>query len=162
MIEACDGDIEKARAEKLKAEKSVSHGQSSREHQILPVIQSLYNWFFNHSQGSTSGTGRKKIIDLSGKKKKKLQPFQIYSQLYCESKWKATLDEEYIQYKQTVGDGKIPKRHFIFAMERMRQIFTEESVEVKEEVEAYRKKLEEERSATANSGVKDALIGYQK
>ena len=128
-----------------------------------PFVQRLYNWCFNNSRGSTSGTGRTKIIDLSSKKKKKPQPFQIYTQLYYETKWKTVLDEEYIQYKQNLPAGETLKRHFTYAMDRMRQIFANESDDVKQEVEEQRKKLEgEQNTAVENFGAKEILLQYQR
>ena len=46
VIAANDSDIEKARAEKLKAEKSVSSWSIQNLKPISPCVQKLYNWFF--------------------------------------------------------------------------------------------------------------------
>ena len=118
---------------------------------------------FNHSRASTSGTGRKKVLDLTSKRKKRLQLFQVYSILYYKSKWKATLDQEYQEYKQNVPEGKTVKRAFNYAMDRLRDIFRDETDEVKAEVEAHRRKLDEESKADdTTTGPRDTLLRYQQ
>jgi CRISPR/Cas system-associated exonuclease Cas4 (RecB family) len=114
---------------------------------------------FNHSRSSTSGTGRKKVLNLNGKQKEKLQPFQVYSQLYYESKWKATLDAEYQVYKQTEPEpGKKLKQPFQYSMDRLRELYEAETQEIKNEVEERRKQMVD----SPEEAPKEKLLRYQR
>lgn len=71
-----------------------------------------------------------------------LQPFQAYSKLYHKSKLKAIIDEKFKEYQQnTEGEQK---SRFAFATSLTKQMLDNESEEVKQEVEAYRKQLLED------------------
>jgi hypothetical protein len=113
------------------------------------------------------------LLDLSGKskKKKKLSFAQAYTKLYWKEKlersvyecWKEHWIEEHPEYAtthpehHTVKKKTIPKPGIAFRNRIVRELFDEESPDVKSEVKAYCEKTEEvEESDTEGNEELDA------
>lgn len=71
---------------------------------------------------------------------KKLQPFQAYSKLYHKEKLKTILDEKFKEHQQTVTPTE-RKSRFAFTNGLTKEMYEEETDEVKAEVEHYQKRL---------------------
>lgn len=112
-------------------------------------IQRLAQWYNNHSRTSSSGEGKKKILDLGRRKKKMLPDWQAYSRLYYDDRIKATVDREWedkiSKENKNEGDGttkNLPKATSVqFRAVITQRLFADESPEIKEKVETYRKDL---------------------
>lgn len=79
-------------------------------------------------------------LDLSGKKKNKWQHSQAYSHLYYHSKLKAIVDEEYAEYCTSLPLDVEPEKIFTWRNRRVRELYENESDDVKAEVEELRNK----------------------
>ena len=91
-----------------------------------------------------STSERQKILDFSGKSKRQLQGWQVYSTLYYQDKLKdmiqASWKERYLQDNPDHDDdSSIPPVPLGFQNQKMRDLFDSETDEVKAEVEALQK-----------------------
>ena len=58
--------------------------------------QRILQWYNNHTRGTFTGDGkRKKILDLRGKRHRKLADWQAYSRLYYNDRIKDVVDREW-------------------------------------------------------------------
>ena len=122
---------------------------------LTHIIQRLTQWYNNHTRTSSSGEGKKKVLDLGGRKRKMLPDWQAYSRLYYDDRIKATVDrewqEEIRKQNENEGDGTTQNLLSKVANVRFRAVITQrlfanESPEIKENVEKYRKDLFEGKS----------------
>lgn len=98
--------------------------------------QRVYFWFFNHTRGSTSGTGSKQILRL-GTKPRRLLPWQAYSRLYFEKKdLKSILDKRWKTYTAKTPE-KNRKARVTFISEELNVMLSGESEKVQAEVAAF-------------------------
>lgn len=90
----------------------------------------------NHTRSTSSGKGRPKRLDLTGKKPKRWQPYQAYSRLYYAMRLRSIIAAEYLEYLATVPDGEEPYSQFKHRNRQLRLMLEEETDEVKAEVAA--------------------------
>jgi hypothetical protein len=105
-------------------------------------------WFNNHSRAHGGElTSRAKVLDLTKKKKKKLQITQAYSALYYDSKLKDIIADRWNDHCASqpgcVEGKKVSLPNIAFRNKVIREAYEEETQEVKDEVEAYRNQSEE-------------------
>lgn len=111
----------------------------------------MFFWFHNHTRGSSSGTGKRGLLNLQ-KKAKLLQPWQAYQNLYYSSKLKPLVDKAWEDYKAKFPVGVKPeKSRFVFGNEKVQSLYAVECQEVRELVEAHRQKLKEKGGTLSNS-----------
>ncbi|KAH7904111.1 hypothetical protein BJ138DRAFT_1186425 [Hygrophoropsis aurantiaca] len=118
----------------------------------LTVKRRLQQWINNHTRHTSSGDGKQKLLDLSGKKPNRWQLYQAYSHLYYEKKLREIIKSDYVTYlkefKEHEGEAPVPndddakKRKpetiFAFRNRRLRELYLTETDEVKKEVEELR------------------------
>jgi hypothetical protein len=90
----------------------------------------------NHTRNTLSGEGKTKVLDLSGKKGKRWQPYQAYSRLYYEKKLRQCIWDSYIEYIAELPHGNKPDSTFKYRNRELRVLLENETSEVKAEVEA--------------------------
>ena len=90
----------------------------------------------NHTQNTSSGEGKTKILDLTGKKAKRWQPYQAYSHLYYKSTLRPIIVERYVEYLAGVLVGEEPDSLFKFRNSQLRIMLENETSEVKAAVAA--------------------------
>ena len=88
----------------------------------------------NHTRSTSSGEGRLKRLDLTGKKLKRWQPYQAYSRLYYVSKLRPIISAGYLEYLATLPAGEEPNSQFKYRNHQLRLMLEEETDEVKAEV----------------------------
>jgi hypothetical protein len=142
-LKEAGGEQEKALASKTKAQESVSWRSSDISHtvKLTTTLQRIMFWFHNHTRSTTSGTGKRAVLDLKGKRKL-AAPWQAYQSLYYEKKLKALVESAWQEYLSSVPEGSTPKKtRFVVKNELIQRLYAQESDEVKEEVEEYRQKM---------------------
>ena len=90
----------------------------------------------NHTRNTSSGEGKTKMLDLSGKKGKHWQPYQAYSHLYYDKKLRQVIRDGYIEYIAGLPNGTEPDSMFKYRNQELRALLENETSEVKAEVEA--------------------------
>jgi hypothetical protein len=95
----------------------------------------LKQWINNHTRKTSSGDGKLKLLDLSGKKKKRWQPYQAYSHLYYKTRLRSVITNAYIEYLVGVSDGEEADSLFKFRNRELRALLENETIEVKAEVD---------------------------
>jgi hypothetical protein len=121
-------------------------------------LQRLRQWFNNHMRATgSSGKGRRKVLDLSGKSKRQRADWQIYSTLYYKTKLKEPIQEAWAaKWRQEKPDEVIPKVSLAFCNEQIRESYATETAEIIAEVEAKRAE-EVKRKDTVDAEVDDGL-----
>jgi hypothetical protein len=103
-------------------------------------LKRIKQWFNNNSRASSSGEGRRALIDLKVKPKKKLPAYQAYQKLY-ESKIKAVVKDEWPdewKSSEDYAEGKaLPPPSIKFQNTIALRLLDEESQQVKDKVEKY-------------------------
>src|SRR5882672_7333995 len=97
-------------------------------------LQRLKQWINNHTRKTSSGEGKSKLLDLSGKAARRWQPYQAYSRLYYDTKLRPIITNAYIEYREGIPDGDVPASLFAFRNRELRMMLENETSEVKEEV----------------------------
>ena len=95
----------------------------------------MKQWINNHTRKTSSGDGKLKPLDLSGKKKKRWQPYQAYSHLYYKRRLRSIITNAYIEYLVEVPDGEEADSLFKFRNRALRSMLENETSEVKAEVD---------------------------
>ena len=90
----------------------------------------------NHTRSTSSGEGRLKRLDLTGKKPRRWQPYQAYSHLYYHTKLRPIIVARYLEYLATVPAGAQPDSQFKHRNRQLRLMLEAETDEVKAEVTA--------------------------
>ena len=107
--------------------------------------QGILQWYNNHTHRTSTGDGkRKKILDLRGKRHRKLADWQAYSRLYYNDRIKDVVDREWeaktkaFMKSHAEGDeSAVPVLTMVFHNKITRRIFAGESAEIKAECEKY-------------------------
>ena len=117
-------------------------------------------WFHNHTRGSTSGTGTRGLLKITGQSRLR-QEWQVYQSMTYENKWKEVIDSEWDDYqkkwKADHPDTELPQKRFTFMNSFLKEKYKEESEEVKKEVR--------ERQAAMNAEIDEEdnrNDGYQR
>jgi hypothetical protein len=142
-VDETEADPAKRKRDEVSAVKTVricsSSGTNVAHHNGNQRVQA---WFNNHTRGSKSGYGRKKVLDLSKKKSKKLPSYQAYQQLYYEEKIKDIVEkrwDEHLRSQPGYDEDSVPQVPSLAFRNRItRELFADESDEVKDKVEAHR------------------------
>jgi hypothetical protein len=100
------------------------------------LAQRLKQWMNNHTRSTSTGEGKQKILDLTGRKAKRWQPYQAYSHLYYKDKLRPIIVTGYLEYLATVLTGEEPDSVFKYRNSQLRRMLEDESDEVKAEVAA--------------------------
>jgi hypothetical protein len=95
----------------------------------------LKQWVNNHTRSTSSGEGKQKLLDLSGKKGRRWQPYQAYSHLYYNKKLRQIIVDGYIEYLAGVPNEE-PDSMFKYRNRELRVLLDKETDEVKAEVGA--------------------------
>src|ERR1700722_4132091 len=111
-------------------------------------------------------TDRRKILDLSGKvkKKKKLSLVQAYTKLFWKSKLEAIIQDEWRNdwlqrnpgYDEK-GQGEIPKPKLDFRNKVISWLWEQESLEIKTKVGAFRNQKSTDGETSDEEGLEDGL-----
>jgi hypothetical protein len=104
-------------------------------------------WFHNNTRHLSSNSNARGLLKMKVKPKV-LQDWQAYQALTYESKWKPIVDKEWATYK-TEWELKhpketLPKKRFTFMVEFMKEKYKNETEEMKQQCEAYRKSRKSE------------------
>jgi hypothetical protein len=97
----------------------------------LTNLQRLKQWINNHTRKTSSGEGKTKLLDLSGKAARRWQPYQAYSHLYYDTKLRPLVTNAYIEYRDGLPNGKHPDSLFKFQNHQLRVMLDNETSEVK-------------------------------
>ena len=104
-------------------------------------MQRIKAWFHNHTQGSTSATGTRGILKITGQSRLR-QEWQIYQTMTYENKWKEVIDSEWDNYqkkwKAEHPNTDLLQGCFTFMNSFLKEKYKEESEEVKKEVREHR------------------------
>jgi hypothetical protein len=98
-------------------------------------LQRLRQWINNHTRKTSSGEGKSKLLDLSGKAARRWQPYQAYSRLFCDTKLRPIITNAYIEYCKRVPNGEEVDSLFKFQNCELRVMLENETSEVKAQVE---------------------------
>jgi hypothetical protein len=98
-------------------------------------LQRLKQWINNHTRKTSSGEGKSKLLDLSGKAARRWQPYQAYSRLYYDTKLRPIITNAYIEYREKVPDGEQVDSLFKFRNRELRAMLENETSEVKAQVD---------------------------
>ena len=104
-------------------------------------MQHIKQWFNNHTRGGVASESRIKVLDLTKRKLKKLQPTQAYSRLYYDKKIKSEIAETWAAHLVTTKnpEDKLKKGPGLrFRNDVIKKMWGKESAAVKQEVERYR------------------------
>jgi hypothetical protein len=140
--EKAAGINEESRLDKQKEVSSMCRicPHSTQAHMTL---QRLRQWFNNHTRASASSGSRRKILKLTGNKKK-LRATQVYQTLYYEEKIKPIVKDRWeVEWKSKPEydpKKKIPAPPLRFRNEVTIELWEAESAEVKAIVEEHRNK----------------------
>jgi hypothetical protein len=123
----------------------------------------------NHTCNTSSGEGRQKRLDLTGRKAKRWQPYQAYSHLYYSTKLHPIILCRYVEYLGKVPAGEEPDSQFKYRNRQLRNMLENETAEVKAEVAALcektlsvREEEEVERMLDENFTEEDAKRAIRK
>ena len=101
----------------------------------MHVIQRIKEWYNNRTRTPSSGESRAKVIDLTGKKSRKLHITQAYSRIYYENKLKAIINDRWLTHlKSHPDDASKTGPPLAFRNKIVRELYEAESAEVKAEV----------------------------
>jgi hypothetical protein len=101
--------------------------------------QRIKQWYNNHTRSGGTSETRAKVLDLRGKKSKKLQPTQAYSQLYYETHLKSTIADQWEKHvARHPDDAQKTGPPLNFRNKVIKAMYSQESAEVKAEVERRR------------------------
>jgi hypothetical protein len=98
--------------------------------------QRLKQWINNHTRKTSSGEGKSKLLDLSGKAARRWQPYHAYSCLYYDKKLRSIITNAYLEYREGLSDSEEADSLFKFRNRELRAMLEDETSEVKAEVEA--------------------------
>ena len=102
----------------------------------------------NNTRCLPSNVGHRVSVLKIKTKPKMLQDWQAYHALTYEKKWKPHVDDEWERYKtewtSEHPNEKPPKKRFTIMVEFMKEKFKNESDEVKQQCEEYRRTLKSE------------------
>lgn len=98
--------------------------------------QRLKQWMNNHTRSTSTGEGKQKMLDLTGRKAKRWQLYQAYSHLYYKEKLRPLIITRYLEYLTTVPTGEEADSVFKYRNSQLRRMLEDESDEVKAEVVA--------------------------
>ncbi|TDL22888.1 hypothetical protein BD410DRAFT_839567 [Rickenella mellea] len=104
----------------------------------------IHEWYSNHGRKSNfhKPSTRIKVLKLRQKKASKKAPWQVYSDLYYDSKLKPTFDEQYTEHvEKSKADNTEPKKAIAFRNRLIKEAYEAESDMVKAEVEVARERL---------------------
>ena len=102
----------------------------------------MREWFHNNTRNQSSNASSRGLLKMKTKPRS-LQDWQAYQALTYESKWKVIVDKEWKRYqaewelehpKETP-----PKKRFTFMVEFMKEKYKNETEEMKQKCEEYRK-----------------------
>ena len=152
-IQEADGSIELATKRKRDKYDKVWASLNEWHNNWLRKFQRIREWFHNNKRQLNSGGGTS-LLKVSAPPKM-LHPWQAYQALTYESKWKTEVDKEWKEYKNQweadhPGEDP-PKGRFVIMTEFMREKYRNESEEMKERCEQYRRSLKEENPGLAQS-----------
>jgi hypothetical protein len=123
----------------------------------------------NHTRNTSSGEGRQKKLDLTGKKAKRWQPYQAYSHLYYATKLRPIILARFAEYLGTVPAGEEPDSQFKYRNSQLRSMLEDETDEVKAEVAGLcektltvREEEEVENMLDENFSIEDAKRALRK
>lgn len=109
-------------------------------------LQRIREWFHNNKRQLNTG-GDTSILKVVAQPKM-LHPWQAYQALTYETQWKTEVDKEWKEYKlkwESENPGEDPpKGRFAIMNEFLREKYKNESDEMKERCEQYRRSLKEE------------------
>ena len=112
----------------------------------------------------SSGTGYHVSILKIKQKLKLLQDWQAYQALTYESKWKPHINKEWERYKREWAsehpNENLPKKRFTIMVEFMKENFKNESEEMKQRCEDYRKSRKSE-SPVLNDSIMARNLAFQ-
>lgn len=115
-------------------------------------------WFHNNTRGSSSGSGTRGILKLSTAAKL-VQPWQAYLNKFQHTKLKKKIEDAWRDYRKGVPNGEKPEKTLFEIRNKVaRELYEEESTEVKREVENHRRIMRE--SQVASDAEKNA--SFQK
>jgi hypothetical protein len=139
-IQASSGDKAAVKATIVKKVKEVSEDTSNicSMTDTVIVTQCVYWWYFNHTRSTSSGMDNHDSQKLTSKKRV-IQGFQAYLQLYYEEKVKNIVKQKYQEHIDTVSKEN-QKSRFVFMAALTKELFDKETAEVKAEAENYRQK----------------------
>ncbi|KIM71230.1 hypothetical protein PILCRDRAFT_26518, partial [Piloderma croceum F 1598] len=86
-------------------------------------------WYFNHTRSTSSGMDNHDSQKLTSKKRV-IQGFQAYLQLYYEEKVKNIVKQKYQEHIDTVSKEN-QKSRFVFMAALTKELFDKETAEVK-------------------------------
>ena len=123
----------------------------------------------NHTHNTSTGEGKQKMLDLTGRKAKRWQPYQAYSHLYYKQKLHPIIIAGYLEYLTTVPAGEEPDSVFKYRNSQLRRMLEEEADKVKANVAALcdktltvREEEEVERMLNENFTEEDAKKALHK
>lgn len=94
----------------------------------------MYHWFSNRAKDVTAGTGKKKLLDLTTRKRR-LRKTHVYLSMYCDKVMKK-VQEHWETYLVSIEEGDNAMPYLVFLNEEVADQLEEESREVKDVVKA--------------------------
>lgn len=111
------------------------------KHTLNVNSQRIKYWFHNNTRGSSSGTGARGVLKLSSTPKL-VQPWQAYQNKFYDAKLKPKVEEAWNRYLSEVPEGQKPAKTLFEVRNRVvRELYENETDEVKQEVEEHRKRM---------------------
>jgi hypothetical protein len=105
------------------------------------TFQRIKYWFHNNTRGSSSGTGTRGVLKLGGTPKL-VHPWQAYQNKFYNTKLRPKVEEAWNEYLKQVPEGQKPKKTlFEIRNQVVRELYENETDEVKQEVEEHRKQM---------------------
>lgn len=101
-------------------------------------MKHIKQWFNNHTRAGGASETRVKVLDLMGRKPKKLQSTQAYSRLYYEKKLKSTIADAWAKHILEVPADRLRRPNLRFRNKVIKDMWLQEPADVQEEVEQYR------------------------
>jgi hypothetical protein len=145
-IAEAEGDKEKAKTAKQKANESVSNYFVTMAQKLIYiyiyVCKQTHNWIYNKSRPNTSGTGSRAVLRLKATTRL-LHPWQAFSKLRGEQ-LKPKVDDEwekYVEANPTAGHS--PGEWFNFRNQKMQEWYNKLDDEERKQVEEYRQKYKD-------------------
>jgi hypothetical protein len=128
-------------------------------------MKRIKQWFNNHTRAGGASETRIKVLDLTGRKPKKLQPTQAYSRLYYDKKLKPAIADAWAKHILDMPADKLKRPNLRFRNKVIKEMWLEEPEHVQEEVEKYREELsieEEEEDLDGTEADHDIDAGKQQ
>ncbi|KAH7904424.1 hypothetical protein BJ138DRAFT_1119424 [Hygrophoropsis aurantiaca] len=130
-------------------EKEVQDWVTEAERQLHAKTAGLriQQWYNNHTRvNAKEKGGKRKFLDLRAKKRKMLQDYQAYSQLYYDERVRPTVETNWPARRESLlkdhkaGDKPIPEHPPLwYRNEICRELLADEDDDIKDEVDEYRK-----------------------